>query len=110
MINVNEILVGEVLHLEPGDMVPADGILIEGQDLKCDESSATGESDVLKKTAGDQAMKLLDTKHNNLDDLDPFIISGSKVLEGRFLRTSGCGNVLIGSRYGHVCLHFCRSA
>lgn len=82
MINVNEILVGEVLHLEPGDMVPADGILIEGHEVKCDESSATGESDVLKKTAGDQVMKLLDSKHNNHDDLDPFIISGSKVLEG----------------------------
>ncbi|KAI8178051.1 Calcium-transporting ATPase 2 [Colletotrichum sp. SAR 10_75] len=100
MINVNEILVGEVLHLEPGDMVPADGILIEGQDLKCDESSATGESDVLKKTAGDQVMKLLDTKHNNLDDLDPFIISGSKVLEG--MGTYVCTSVGVHSSFGKI--------
>ncbi|KAF6802691.1 plasma membrane calcium-transporting atpase 2 [Colletotrichum sojae] len=100
MINVNEILVGEVLHLEPGDMVPADGILIEGHDVKCDESSATGESDVLKKTPGDQVMKLLDSKHNNLDDLDPFIISGSKVLEG--MGTYVCTSVGVHSSFGKI--------
>ncbi|KAF9870871.1 calcium-translocating P-type ATPase [Colletotrichum karsti] len=100
MINVNEILVGEVLHLEPGDMVPTDGILIEGQDVKCDESSATGESDVLKKTGGDQVMKLLNTKHNNLDDLDPFIISGSKVLEG--IGTYVCTSVGVHSSFGKI--------
>ncbi|KAK1714914.1 calcium-translocating P-type ATPase [Colletotrichum acutatum] len=100
MINVNEILVGEVLHLEPGDMVPADGILIEGHEVKCDESSATGESDVLKKTAGDQVMKLLDSKHNNHDDLDPFIISGSKVLEG--MGTYVCTSVGVHSSFGKI--------
>ncbi|EFQ35497.1 calcium-translocating P-type ATPase [Colletotrichum graminicola M1.001] len=100
MINVNEILVGDVLHLEPGDMVPADGILIEGHEVKCDESSATGESDVLKKTAGDQVMKLLDSKHGNHDDLDPFIISGSKVLEG--MGTYLCTSVGVYSSFGKI--------
>ncbi|KAK1986955.1 calcium-translocating P-type ATPase [Colletotrichum cereale] len=100
MINVNEILVGDVLHLEPGDMVPADGILIEGHEVKCDESSATGESDVLKKTAGDQVMKLLDSKHGNHDDLDPFIISGSKVLEG--MGTYVCTSVGVYSSFGKI--------
>ncbi|WQF84103.1 Putative P-type ATPase, HAD superfamily, P-type ATPase, transmembrane domain superfamily [Colletotrichum destructivum] len=100
MINVNEILVGDVLHLEPGDMVPADGILIEGHEVKCDESSATGESDVLKKTAGDQVMKLLDSKQSNHDDLDPFIISGSKVLEG--MGTYVCTSVGVYSSYGKI--------
>lgn len=82
MINVHEILVGDVLHLEPGDLVPVDGIFIEGHDIKCDESSATGESDALKKTAGDQVMRSLEAGHN-IKDLDPFIISGAKVLEGK---------------------------
>ncbi|KAK2006090.1 calcium-translocating P-type ATPase [Colletotrichum eremochloae] len=100
MINVNEILVGDVIHLEPGDMVPADGILIEGHEVKCDESSATGESDVLKKTAGDQVMKLLDSKHGNHDDLDPFIISGSKVLEG--MGTYVCTSVGVYSSFGKI--------
>ncbi|TDZ15396.1 Calcium-transporting ATPase 2 [Colletotrichum orbiculare MAFF 240422] len=100
MINVNEILVGEVLHLEPGDLVPADGILIDGHDVKCDESSATGESDVLKKTAGDQVMRLVDSKHGSVEDLDPFIISGAKVLEG--VGTYVCTSVGVNSSFGKI--------
>lgn len=83
MINVQDILVGDVLHLEPGDLVPVDGIFIDGHELKCDESSATGESDALKKTGGDQVMKALESGQQNAADLDPFIISGAKVLDGK---------------------------
>lgn len=32
-----------------GDLLPADGILIQSNDLKIDESSLTGESDHVKK-------------------------------------------------------------
>lgn len=32
-----------------GDLLPADGVLIQGNDLKIDESSLTGESDHVKK-------------------------------------------------------------
>ncbi|KAH6673992.1 calcium-transporting ATPase [Plectosphaerella plurivora] len=89
MINVHDILVGDVLHLEPGDLVPVDGIFIEGHDLKCDESSATGESDALKKTAGEHAYQMI-RSGNFSKDLDPFILSGAKVLEGvgTFVATS----------------------
>lgn len=52
MISVFDITVGDVHYLEPGDSVPADGILISGHGIKCDESSATGESDAMKKTNG----------------------------------------------------------
>lgn len=90
MLNVKDILVGDVVHLEPGDMIPVDGIFISGHNVKCDESSATGESDQLKKTGGEQVMRLLENGHSDHKDLDPFIISGSKVLEGvgTFLVTS----------------------
>ena len=80
-ISVYDVLVGDVLHLEPGDMVPADGIFIEGHNLKCDESSATGESDLLRKTGGDEAYRIIEER-GNLTKLDPFILSGSKVSEG----------------------------
>jgi Ca2+-transporting ATPase len=50
-ISVYDILVGDVLHLEPGDLVPADGVLISGYNVRCDESSATGESDPARKVA-----------------------------------------------------------
>jgi hypothetical protein len=41
-----------------GDLLPADGILIQGNDLKIDESSLTGESDHVKKTLEKDPMLL----------------------------------------------------
>jgi Ca2+-transporting ATPase len=80
-ISVYDILVGDVVKLEPGDMVPVDGILIEGHGIKCDESSATGESDLLKKTAGEEVFRAMEN-HEPLKKMDPFILSGAKVSEG----------------------------
>ncbi|PSN61781.1 calcium-translocating P-type ATPase [Corynespora cassiicola Philippines] len=99
-LSVYDILVGDVLHMEPGDLIPADGIFISGHNVKCDESSATGESDQMKKTNAEQVIKLLERGHNEPKDLDPFIISGSKVLEGvgTYLVTS----VGVNSSYGKI--------
>ncbi len=100
MISIHDLLVGDVVHVEPGDLVPADGIFISGHNVKCDESSATGESDQLKKTGGEEVMRLLKKSNAEMNDLDPFIISGSKVLEGvgTFLVTS----VGVNSSYGKI--------
>ncbi len=49
-----------------GDLLPADGIVIQSNDLKLDESSLTGESDQVKKGA----------------DVDPMVLSGTHVMEG----------------------------
>ncbi|KAL3424469.1 calcium-translocating P-type ATPase [Phlyctema vagabunda] len=100
MVNVADILVGDVLHLEPGDMIPADGIFITGHNIKCDESSATGESDSLKKTGGVQVMRLIEEGHSNPKDLDPFIISGAKVLEG--VGTYMVTSVGVNSSFGKI--------
>ncbi|KAL1626429.1 plasma membrane calcium [Neofusicoccum ribis] len=99
-LSVHDVLVGDVVHLEPGDLVPADGVFIAGHNVKCDESSATGESDQMKKTGGDQVVRLLEQGHAKHGDLDPFIISGSKVLEGvgTYLVTS----VGVNSSYGKI--------
>ncbi|KAL3470851.1 hypothetical protein BJX99DRAFT_263871 [Aspergillus californicus] len=81
MISIFDITVGDVLHLEPGDSVPADGILISGYGIKCDESSATGESDQMKKTDGFEVSRQI-AEGTATKKLDPFMISGSNVLEG----------------------------
>ncbi|KAL8722536.1 MAG: hypothetical protein Q9225_001004 [Loekoesia sp. 1 TL-2023] len=96
-ISVHDILVGDVMHLEPGDMIPVDGIFISGHNVKCDESSATGESDLLKKHPGDEVYAAIEARQN-LSKLDPFIISGGKVSEGigTFLVTA----VGVNSSYG----------
>lgn len=96
-ISVYDLLVGDVMHLEPGDMIPVDGIFISGHNVKCDESSATGESDLLRKTSGDEVYEAME-RHQSLSKMDPFIISGGKVNEGigTFIVTS----VGVNSSYG----------
>lgn len=80
-ISIHDIMVGDVLHLEPGDSIPADGVLISGHGVKCDESSATGESDQMKKTNAREAWQQI-MEGRATKNLDPFLISGSNVLEG----------------------------
>lgn len=41
-----------------GDLLPADGIVIQSNDLKVDESSLTGESDHVKKGENKDPMML----------------------------------------------------
>jgi Ca2+-transporting ATPase len=36
-------MVGDVCEIETGEIISVDGILIEGHNLSCDESSITGE-------------------------------------------------------------------
>ncbi|KAB8228250.1 E1-E2 ATPase-domain-containing protein [Aspergillus alliaceus] len=80
-VPISDVFVGDVVHVEPGDVIPADGILIQGYHIRCDEASATGESDLLHKHSGDEAF---DAVRGTSDprDLDPFMISGSSVAEG----------------------------
>ncbi|RMD44830.1 hypothetical protein DV735_g424, partial [Chaetothyriales sp. CBS 134920] len=80
-ISIHDVTVGDVLHLEAGDAIPADGIFISGHGVKCDESSATGESDQMEKTGGEEVWQRIQ-EGTATAKLDPFIISGSKVLEG----------------------------
>ncbi|KAL9630814.1 MAG: hypothetical protein Q9164_006225 [Protoblastenia rupestris] len=99
MISVFDVTVGDVLHLESGDSIPADGILIGGHGIRCDESSATGESDAMKKTNGHEVWQRIEDG-TATSKLDPFIISGSKVLEGvgTYLVTS----VGVNSSFGKI--------
>lgn len=98
-ISVFDVMVGDILHIESGDSIPADGILISGHGIRCDESSATGESDAMRKTSGQEVWDRIENG-TATSKLDPFIISGSKVLEGvgKYLVTS----VGVNSSFGKV--------
>uniref|UniRef100_A0A8C2AH49 Calcium-transporting ATPase n=1 Tax=Cyprinus carpio TaxID=7962 RepID=A0A8C2AH49_CYPCA len=65
-IPVAEMVVGDIAQIKYGDLLPADGVLIQGNDLKIDESSLTGESDHVSKSI----------------DKDPMLLSGTHVMEG----------------------------
>lgn len=64
-ISIKVLRAGDVVELAQGDQVPADGILIEGFNLKTDESVMTGETDMIKKSAE-----------------TPFMLSGCQVADG----------------------------
>jgi Ca2+-transporting ATPase len=88
-LSVFDILVGDVVLLNPGDLVPVDGVFIEGHNLKCDESQTTGESDIIRKKPADEVFTAIENG-DNLRKADPFILSGAIVSEGvgSFLVTS----------------------
>ncbi|XP_044257154.1 plasma membrane calcium-transporting ATPase 2 isoform X2 [Tribolium madens] len=65
-VSVSDIVVGDICQIKYGDLLPADGILIQSNDLKVDESSLTGESDHVKKG----------------ENYDPMVLSGTHVMEG----------------------------
>ncbi|KAK5095937.1 plasma membrane calcium [Lithohypha guttulata] len=98
-VSVYDITAGDIMHLEPGDAVPADGIFVSGHGVKCDESSATGESDQMKKTPAIEVWQAIQDG-TATKKMDPFIISGSKVLEGvgTFVVTS----VGVNSSFGKI--------
>ena len=49
-IDVNELVVGDVIQLSLGELVPADVRLISANGLECNESILTGESDAAEKS------------------------------------------------------------
>ena len=55
-ILINDVVVGDIILLESGDMIPADGIVIEGN-LSVDESSLNGESKLSKKNSNSKVLK-----------------------------------------------------
>ena len=71
---------GDIAILEPGEVVPCDGIFISGHNVKCDESGATGESDAINKLSFSEIISRRTERERAHKDC--FIISGSKVLEG----------------------------
>ncbi len=52
MVDVKDIVPGDVVLLETGDKVPADGIVVESADLSADEAPLTGESVPVRKYTG----------------------------------------------------------
>ena len=51
-VDVDAILPGQVLRVRPGESIPVDGVVLEGNSA-VDESALTGESIPVEKTAGD---------------------------------------------------------
>ncbi|WP_300361226.1 calcium-translocating P-type ATPase, PMCA-type [Fusobacterium sp.] len=77
-ISSKNVVVGDIIHLEAGDIVPADARIIECFSLKANESSLTGESESIEKTD-----EIIDKTDLPLGDQKNMIFSGSLVTYGR---------------------------
>ncbi|KAG8942038.1 hypothetical protein FRC04_003886 [Tulasnella sp. 424] len=80
VINIKDIVVGDIALVEPGEILPVDGVFLSGHNVVCDESGATGESHTIKKIPYEDA--IADKKKGIQSKGDCFFISGSKVQEG----------------------------
>ena len=73
-----EIVAGDIIYLEAGDIVPADGRVIESFSLMVNESSLTGESESVDKYS-----EIISEKNIPLGDQKNMVFSGSFVTYGR---------------------------
>ncbi|GFY84751.1 autoinhibited Ca(2+)-ATPase, isoform 4 [Actinidia rufa] len=83
--SIYDLVVGDIVHLKTGDIVPADGIFIKGYNMLVDESSLTGECEPV-----------------SVNETDPFLFSGTKVQDGsgRMLVASVGMKTYLGSLMG----------
>ena len=109
IIHIPNIVVGDIVLFEPGEIIPCDGIFLSGHNVWCDESDATSESDAIKKLSYHECIALRERRLAEFDpdsspsdgestsssrrDVNPsgldllehtdcFVVSGSKVIEG----------------------------
>lgn len=73
-INQNNLVVGDVISLKQGDLIPADARIIWENNLFVDQSTLTGESDPIKKDVANKAKKIVD--YNNILFAQTIITSG----------------------------------
>ncbi|MCF0160217.1 MAG: HAD-IC family P-type ATPase, partial [Bacteroidaceae bacterium] len=84
-IKKSDVVLGDVIKLESGDEIPADGYLLESFSFRVDESNFTGEN-YAKKSAVEAEFDAEATYPSN------FLLRGTTVIEGRALfRVSAVG-------------------
>lgn len=76
-VPARELVRGDIVWLEAGDFVPADGRIIESESLKINEGMLTGESEAVEKHTN------IIAKESPLGDRRNMAFSGSLVVYGR---------------------------
>ncbi len=83
-INARDLTIGDIVLVEEGDKIPADLLLLETTELKIDESSLTGESEPVNKTAEYKDNVDLDVENNINENIrDNLVYMDSNVVSGR---------------------------
>lgn len=76
-IPLDEIVVGDIVYLSAGDMVPADIRIIQAKDLFISQSALTGESETIEKTSKVSNNDGTVLEKNNLAFMGTNVVSGS---------------------------------
>jgi Mg2+-importing ATPase len=100
-VPVGDIVPGDVFLLAPGSMVPADGILVEAEDLHIDEATLTGESFPVLKRVGPVAAKAPLRSRRGCVQFGTNVRSGT----GRALAVSTGARTAFGAIEGQLATH-----
>ena len=76
-IPLEEVVVGDIVHLAAGDMIPADMRIIQAKDLFVSQSALTGESVAVEKIPG-----AVSTEYDTLAEYPNLAFMGSNVISG----------------------------
>ncbi len=90
---LDEVVVGDIVHLSAGDMLPADVRILEAKDLFVSQASLTGESEPIEKTP------LVAEPADTVTDYSNIAFMGSNVISGSATAVVICvgDNTLFGS-------------
>ncbi|PKS05493.1 hypothetical protein jhhlp_008871 [Lomentospora prolificans] len=89
-VSIHDVLVGDLMRVEAGDIIAVDGVLVQAAGIQINESSITGESELVHK-------HVVSDQHPTAD---PFLLSGTTMSGGygTYLVTS----VGVNSTYGRT--------
>lgn len=76
-IPIDEVVVGDIVHLSAGDMIPADVRIIEAKDLFVSQASLTGESEPVEKIPTSCEASDSATSYENIALMGSSVVSGS---------------------------------
>ena len=78
-IPINQVVLGDIVLLSAGSLIPADLRVLESKDLYVGQSSLTGESDAVKKSV---EIDINSSELDNISDLDNICFMGTNVISG----------------------------
>ena len=76
----DDILVGDLIKINYGEILPADMLMVEGNGIKIDESSLTGESNAVSKKPYEKCKEEMEDGNKNPSSM--ILLSGTNVIEG----------------------------
>jgi Ca2+ transporting ATPase len=80
VVKSDDLLVGDLIKINYGEILPADLLLVEGNGIKIDESSLTGESNAVSKKPYEKCQEELEAGNNRPSSM--ILLSGTNVIEG----------------------------